>query len=132
MRTDAAVDVELMPLGAHPSFRLCFVSSFSSVARTIVWSASATVWVQDTPAAPHPIIRSQANGWLLTGEVGKFIPVSNQRIASVAVLPGGGFNVSIKGSPGEAVTMGAFDTASRTMHYATATVGSDGTGLLKL
>ena len=75
-----------------------------------------------------------SNGWVLTGETGKFIPVSNQRLASVDALPrsaGGGFSVSIKGEPGESVEIGAADThAGGLVAYAKVVVGADGTATL--
>ena len=74
-----------------------------------------------------------SNGWALTGEVGKFMPVSNQRIASVTALAGGGFSVELEGAVGEVVEMGAADVkGSKAPVYATATIGSGGTAVLKI
>ena len=74
-----------------------------------------------------------SNGWALTGEVGKFMPVSSQRIASVAAVAGGGFSVELKGAVGEVVEMGAADVnGGKAPVYARATIGSAGTATLKI
>ena len=74
-----------------------------------------------------------SNGWVLLGEVDKFIPVSNQRISAVHVIPSGGFSLALRGAPGEAVTMGAAKVAAGgAVSYKTATIGSDGTAVLQL
>lgn len=68
--------------------------------------------------------------------MGKFIPISRQRISSV--LPkhadsGGGFTIMLRGAPGEVVTMGAADIqGGADPVYASATVGSDGKATLDL
>ena len=86
------------------------------------------------PFQLHAVAPVASNGWALTGEVGKFVPVSAQRIATIAVLPGGGFELGLKGAPGEAVTMGAVDVkkAGAAPVYAEAHIGADGTAKLQL
>ena len=74
-----------------------------------------------------------ANGWVLTGEVGKFMPISNQRIDTLDTLVGGGFLLSLKGKPGEVVTMGAVNVrTSGRVKYTSCTIGDDGTGILEI
>ena len=81
----------------------------------------------------HAVAPIASNGWVLTGEVGKFIPVSNQRISSIQMISSGGFSLALRGAPGEAVTMGAAKVAAGgTVSYKTATIGSDGTAVLQL
>ena len=85
------------------------------------------------PFQLHCVAPVASNGWVLTGETGKFVPISNQRIASVEALSTGGFTVSIKGSPGETVEMGAADTKAKgAVVYASTQVRSDGTATLHL
>ena len=72
-----------------------------------------------------------SNGWALTGETGKMIPISGARITSVAALPSGGFAVAIKGAPKEVVTMGAADVeGGKAPVFASVTVGAGGTATL--
>jgi len=72
-----------------------------------------------------------SNGWALTGETGKMIPISSARISSVVALPSGGFAVGLKGAPKEAVTMGAADVrGGKAPVFASATIGAGGTALL--
>lgn len=89
-----------------------------------------------TPCFPfqmHTVAPVASNGWVLLGEADKFVPVSNQRIASVAVTTAGGFSIALKGAAGEVVTMGAADvTAGKAPVYAQATIGADGTATLEL
>ena len=76
-----------------------------------------------------------SNGWVLTGEVGKLLPMSNARVASIDVQSGGGFAVHVKGAPGEEVMFGAVDTASGSgveVMYRKAVIGEDGTGVVEL
>ena len=81
----------------------------------------------------HTIAPVSPNGWSLVGEVGKFMPVSNQRLASVSAVASGGFTLELKGAAGEAVTMGAVDVKSgKAPVYAEATIGADGTATLQL
>ena len=85
------------------------------------------------PFQLHAVAPVATNGWALVGETGKFLPVSQQRISSIQVIPGGGFLLHIMGAPGEVVEMGAADvTNSKPPIYASATIGSDGTALLKI
>ena len=89
-----------------------------------------------TPCFPfqmHAVAPVSSNGWALLGESDKFVPVSNQRIASVTAAVSGGFTVQLKGAASETVTMGAVDTkGSKAPVYATATIGQDGTAALVL
>jgi len=81
----------------------------------------------------HAVAPVASNGWVLTGEVGKLIPISNQRVASIRVLSLGGFMISVKGKAGEAVTFGAVAPAKGgAVNYATATIGSSGTAEIML
>jgi hypothetical protein len=83
-----------------------------------------------------------SNGWVLIGEVDKFLPISRSRIASVVVEPTGGFSVGLLGAVGEQVTIGAVralgeeatvsQRAEAAPVYATATIGADGTAMLRL
>jgi len=83
-----------------------------------------------------------SNGWVLIGEVDKFLPISRSRIASVVVEPTGGFSVGLLGAVGEQVTIGAVraadeeatvsQRAAASPVYATATIGADGTAMLRL
>ena len=78
----------------------------------------------------HTIAPVFTNGWTLLGEVGKFIPISRQRIANVQVLSGEGqtsVEVALRGAPGEKVTFGAVPKAGGVPIYETVTVDSDGT-----
>jgi hypothetical protein len=85
------------------------------------------------PFQLHAVAPVAKNGWVLTGEVGKFVPVSAQRIASILVLPEGGFEVGLTGAPGEEVRMGAVNAkAGRAPVYAQAVIGNDGTTVLVL
>jgi hypothetical protein len=87
------------------------------------------------PFQLHAVAPVAPNGWALTGETGKFVPVSNQRIASIAALAGGGFALELKGAPGEEVTMGAVHANAATTAapvYAKATIGADGTAKLEV
>ena len=73
----------------------------------------------------------QSNGWILTGEVGKIVPVSNARISSVEAMAAGGLKVGLKGAAGEVVAMGGakVDGAGQPQSpvYSTVTIGPDGT-----
>ena len=64
-----------------------------------------------------------------TGEVGKIVPVSNARIASVEAIAAGGFKVGLKGAAGEVVAMGGakVDGAGQPQPpvYGTVTIGPD-------
>ena len=83
-----------------------------------------------------------SNGWVLIGEVDKFLPISRSRIASVVVEPTGGFSVGLLGAVGEQVTIGAVralgeeatvsQRAAAAPVYATALIGADGTAMLRL
>jgi hypothetical protein len=85
------------------------------------------------PFELHAVAPVASNGWALTGETGKMVPISNARISSVAALPSGGFTVGLKGAPAERVTMGAVDVkAGKAPVYTTATIGTDGTATLTL
>jgi len=81
----------------------------------------------------HAIAPVASNGWALTGEVGKFVPVSQQRIVALSVLTNGGFELQLHGAPDELVTIGAADVRrGGKVHYAHATIGSDGTANLRI
>ena len=54
----------------------------------------------------HAIAPVTSNGWVLTGEIGKYIPVSRQRISSISIIKTGGFKLTLRGL-GEHVSMGA-------------------------
>lgn len=85
------------------------------------------------PFQLHAVAPVADNGWVLTGETGKFLPISTQRIAAITTLPSGGFKVALLGAPGEVVEMGAADIANgKAPTYGTATIGSDGTAILTL
>jgi hypothetical protein len=76
----------------------------------------------------HVIAPTFPSGWTLTGEVGKMMPISKQRVAKIdddaALLA-----VHVVGAPGEVVTFGAA-MGAQSPQYASATVGSDGTATL--
>jgi hypothetical protein len=85
------------------------------------------------PFQLHAVAPVASNGWVLTGEVGKFVPISSQRISSISVLLEGGFEVGLTGAPGEVVRMGAVNAkAGRAPVYAQAVIGNDGTAVLAL
>ena len=91
----------------------------------------------ETPCFPfqmHTVAPVAANGWVLLGEADKFVPISNQRIASVTATANGGFSLSLKGAVGEKVTMGAAEVkgGAKAPVYAEATIGADGTAILVL
>jgi len=74
-----------------------------------------------------------SNGWALTGETGKMIPISSARISSVVALSSGGFSIGIKGAPKEVVTMGAADVqGGEAPVFASATIGAGGTATLRV
>jgi hypothetical protein len=96
-------------------------------------AGDARVQVRCFPFELHAVAPLASNGWVLTGETGKFIPISAQRISSVMALPGGGFDLGLLGAPNETVRMGAADVRGRTAPvYAEAIIGADGTARLKL
>ena len=88
------------------------------------------------PAQWHTIAPVLPNGCVLLGEVGKFIPVSRQRISSVTAAVGSSTTtVALRGvppkdgKPGEQVTVGhvaAFGKHSDPV-YKTVSIGEDGT-----
>ena len=83
------------------------------------------------PFELHAVAPIASNGWVLTGETGKMIPVSNVRISSAAPLPSGGFNIELKGAPQEVVTMGAADVkGDKAPIFATTTISADGTATM--
>jgi hypothetical protein len=88
----------------------------------------------ETPCFPFQLhtVAPVANGWVLLGEADKFVPVSNQRIASVTAMASGGFTLSLKGAAGEKVTMGAAEVrgGAKAPVYAEAMIGVDGTATL--
>lgn len=91
----------------------------------------------ETPCFPfqlHAVAPVATNGWVLLGEADKFVPISNQRIASVTATSSGGFSLSLKGAVGEKVVMGAADIkgGAKAPVYAEATIGADGTTTLVL
>jgi hypothetical protein len=79
----------------------------------------------------HAVAPVASNGWVLLGEVGKFVPISNQRIASIKVSDSGGFGVGLKGAPRDQVTMGAVKMGSAPI-YSMGAIGTDGTAVLSL
>lgn len=82
------------------------------------------------PAQWHAIAPTMANGWLLLGEVGKLMPVSNVRIDSVAVTASG-ITVTVKGAPGETVEFGALSPHEHGIpSYKTTTIGGAGTSII--
>lgn len=83
------------------------------------------------PFQLHAVAPIATNGWVLTGETSKMLPISSARIASITVVTSGGFTVSLKGAANETVTMGAVDVeGGKAPVYATATIGADGTATL--
>jgi hypothetical protein len=83
------------------------------------------------PFQLHAVAPIATNGWILTGETSKMLPISSARIASITVVTSGGFTVSLKGAAKETVTMGAVDVeGGKAPVYATATIGADGTATL--
>ena len=91
----------------------------------------------ETPCFPfqlHTVAPVATNGWVLLGEADKFVPISNQRIASVTAMASGGFSLSLKGAVGEKVTMGAakIKGGAQAPLHAEATIGADGTATLVL
>lgn len=88
-----------------------------------------------TPCFPfqlHAVAPVAANGWALIGEADKFVPVSNQRLASVKA-GAAGFELGLKGAAGETVTMGAVDAkGGKAPVFKSATIGADGTATLQL
>ena len=83
----------------------------------------------------HAVAPVAGNGWVLTGEVGKLVPISNQRLARVTPIEvgrGGGFELVLKGMPGERVVFGAADTRTGTIKYEAATIASDGVAKLQI
>ena len=65
------------------------------------------------------------NGWVVTGEVGKLMPVSRQRIAALSTRADG-VDLHVLGAPGEVVEMGAAAPGAAPL-YQRATIGAAGT-----
>ena len=85
------------------------------------------------PFQLHAVAPVASNGWSLLGESGKFVPISNQRLFSVQVLATGGFEIGLKGSSGETVTIGAVDVkGSADPVYKSVSIGPSGTATLQL
>ena len=121
---------ELQPL--NDTFPLTLVQSDGEECQTGV--SPIDVKTKCFPVQWYVIAPVFDNGWVFIGETGKLVPVSGERISSVAPLQSGGFQVKIKGEPGEVVTMGAASTAlaSSQVRYAQATIGADGTADITL
>ena len=74
-----------------------------------------------------------SNGWVLTGEVGKFLPMSVNRVTSVVVKRGGGFVVVVRGAPGERVRFGGADYAGEGLvKYYDAVLDINGTATIDM
>jgi len=83
----------------------------------------------------HVIAPVLPNGWVVTGEVGKLMPISRQRIQEL-VHTSGSVKLSLIGAPGEEVEMGAARQSAEGVSftppiYKTCTIQSDGTGVLR-
>jgi len=75
-----------------------------------------------------------ANGWVLTGEVGKLMPISRQRLAAVEATPTG-IALDLLGAPGEEIEMGAARGISNSFDapiYRKVTIGPEGKAQLHL
>jgi hypothetical protein len=104
------------------------------------------------PVQYYTIAPVLPNGMVLLGETGKLVPVSAQRVASVAIIAatattatadddgdnddefvaaGASVVVGVRGRPGEQVEFGALGADGQLVH-ATTTVGADGTGSVTL
>ena len=82
----------------------------------------------------HAIAPVLKNGWVLTGEVGKLMPISRQRLAAIEATPNG-IALDLIGAPGEVVEMGAAQQAGGSFDapiYRKVTVGPDGKAQLQL
>lgn len=64
---------------------------------------------------------------MLLGEVGKFVPISQQRISDI-IVTGTGLTVHLIGSPGEKVEIGAYHAAHGTL-YTLCTMNDAGTAV---
>jgi hypothetical protein len=101
---------DLGPLGDAPAYAVFDMFS-PSAAVAVLSSPTATFTVpagQGQPSAPakahniqHFVVVPQLpGGWWLFGEAGKLVPVSHQRIASLATLADG-FSATVLGAAGE-------------------------------
>ena len=96
-------------------------------------SPASNITTDCFPFQLHTVAPVASNGWVLTGEVGKFLPVSANRIASVVVKAGGGFEVSVRGAPGEGVRLGAVDfVGGGEVKYFGVTLDKTGTGTIHM
>ena len=80
-------------------------------------------WVAIAPVLP--------NGWIFTGEVGKLIPISRQRVLSISAAANSRLTVSVKGAVGERLEFGAAPWLGATPTYVAATIGEDGTATIQ-
>ena len=76
-------------------------------------------------------VLSAPTKWVLIGEVGKFIPISNQRIESISISSSDGLTVSIVGAADEIVTMGAMNVGIATGVVYQSTTISNGSGVIR-
>ena len=96
-------------------------------------ATSPNVTTDCFPFQLHAVAPVASNGWVLTGEVGKFLPMSANRVASVAVKPGGGFVVAVRGGAGERVRFGAADYAGGgVVKYFDAVLDANGTATIDM
>jgi hypothetical protein len=118
---------EVAPLGGH----LVVAKSLEEECET---SPELNITTRCASFRLQAVAPVAGNKWALLGEPDKFIPVSNQRIASITALAGGGFKLTLKGAPGENVTVGAVDLGGSKAApvYASVTIGGGGTAALQL
>ena len=151
----AAADADAVPLyvsyaydHAKPGFRPAAASDLVPIAAgaqsVLTLRADAGEMCETRPSSNqttrcygfqlHAIAPVSSNGWALLGETGKFVPVSQQRIASVAVVASGGFDVAVKGKAGERVELGAVDVdvGGVAPVYVGAVIGAGGTAVIQL
>jgi len=71
-------------------------------------------------------------GWALLGELGKVVPLSAQRIGSVADVAGSPYAARLIGAPGEVVTVSAVNTLQGTLAVRSATCTLDAAGTARV
>merc|ERR1712232_1056489 len=84
-----------------------------------------------TDSAIFVVSPVMACGWVLLGEVSKFIPVSADRIVGVMRAAAGGLALSLQGATGESITLLAAQTSSKIREWS-GVAGPDGSATIVL
>ena len=72
-----------------------------------------------------------SNGWVLLGELSKWVPMSPDRFTAVTVAPGV-VECIVRGSPGETITVYAAHMATKELRSASATLGPAGEAVVAI